>query len=116
MREFCVLKLKGIDNLDQAEKFAGQDIWVREEDLEPLDRDKYYLFQLDGCSVITEAGNLIGVVRDILFIEGNDLLVVEKGSRKILIPFTEAICTKVDLGKMEVVVDPPDGLLDLNDI
>jgi len=56
------------------------------------------------------------VVKDILFIRENDLLVVEKGDRKMLIPFTQSICTRVDLAKKIIVIDPPDGLLNLNDI
>ena len=99
-----------------AQDFAGQDIWIPEEDLLPLDGGKYYLFQLNGCSVITENGDSIGWVRDILFINENDLLVVEKGERKMFIPFTKTICIEVNLEKREIVIDPPDGLLDLNEI
>jgi len=66
--------------------------------------------------VVTEEGNLIGLVKDILFIKENDLLVVEKGEQEMLIPFTESVCIGVDLGKKEIVIDPPDGLLDLNEI
>lgn len=66
--------------------------------------------------MITENGDSIGWVRDILFIKENDLLVVEKGERKMFIPFTETICIEVNLEKREIVIDPPDGLLDLNEI
>ncbi len=116
MREYCIVKLKGIDTLDKAENIAGQEIWIPEEDLHPLDRGRYYLFQLSGCSVVTKGGDRIGSVKDVLFIKENDLLVIEKEGRNILIPFTEAICIGVDLGKREIIIDPPDGLLDLNEI
>ena len=66
--------------------------------------------------MITKGGDLIGRIKEILFIKENDLLVVEKGKRKMLIPFTESICIGVDLEKKEIVIDPPDGLLDLNEI
>ena len=66
--------------------------------------------------MVTKGGDLIGLVKDILFIKKNDLLVVEKEKRKILIPFTESICIGVNLGKKEIVIDPPDGLLELNEI
>lgn len=66
--------------------------------------------------MVTEGGDLVGSVKDILFIKENDLLVVEKGEKKMLIPFTESVCIGVDLGKKEIVIDPPDGLLDLNEI
>jgi 16S rRNA processing protein RimM len=108
--------LRGIDTLDSAQDFAGQEILIPEEDLLPLDRGKYYLFQLNGCFVVTKDGESIGRVSDILFIEENDLLIVEKGKRKILVPFSESICIEVNLEKREIVIDPPDGLLDLNEI
>jgi 16S rRNA processing protein RimM len=87
-----------------------------EESLQPLEAGKYYLFQLIDCSVATVNRNLVGKVKDILFIKDNDLLVVEKGERRMLIPFTESICIGVDLGKKEILIDPPPGLLDLNEI
>ena len=108
--------MKGIDTLDLAENLKGQEILVHEEDLHPLDQGKYYLFQLSGCSVVTKGGVAIGSVMDILFIKGNDLLVVEKEEGRMLIPFTESICIEVDLAKKKIIIDPPDGLLDLNEI
>jgi 16S rRNA processing protein RimM len=116
LREFCIVSLKGIDTLDKAESITGQEIWIPEEDLQPLVRGKYYLFQLSGCSVVTKGGESIGSVKDILFIKENDLLVVEKGKRNVFIPFSESICIGVDLTKKEIVIDPPEGLLDLNEI
>ena len=108
--------MKGIDTLDLAENLKGEEIWIPEEALKSLDKGKYYLFQLSGCSVVTRGGDAIGLVTDILFIKENDLLVVEKGERKMFIPFTESICIGVDLAKKKIVIDPPEGLLDLNDI
>lgn len=46
----------------------------------------------------------------------NDLLVVEHEGREILIPFTSEICVHVDLDKREIVIDPPEGLLELDEI
>jgi 16S rRNA processing protein RimM len=89
---------------------------LAEEDLHPLEGGRYYLFQLKGCSVTTKDGAAVGSVEDIFFVEGNDLLVVEKDGRKILIPFSESICVKVNLEERKITIDPPGGLLDLDDI
>jgi len=89
---------------------------IPEEDLQPAGKGRYYLFQLHGCSVVTVSGDVLGSVEDILFIAENDLLIVGKEKRKIYIPFTESICISVDLEKREIVIDPPEGLLDLNEI
>ena len=66
--------------------------------------------------MVTKDGESIGLVKDILFVDENDLLVVEKGNRNMYIPFTESICIRVDLEQKEIVIDPPEGLLDLNEI
>jgi 16S rRNA processing protein RimM len=99
-----------------AADFKGQDILVPEFALQPLGKEHYYLFQLSGCAVVTKDGEEIGLVKDILFVNENDLIVVEKGEREIFIPFSESICIGVDLAKKEIVIDPPEGLLDLNEI
>ncbi len=66
--------------------------------------------------MVTENGDLIGSVKDILFIQENDLLVIERSGQEVFIPFSESICIAVNLEKKEIVIDPPDGLLDLNEI
>jgi 16S rRNA processing protein RimM len=87
-----------------------------EEELSQLEEDKYYLFEVVGNSVFTESRQKVGVVSDVLFIKDNDLLVIERGTEEILIPFTISICSSVNLEKREIVIKPPKGLLDLNEI
>ena len=111
-----LIKLKEIDTLDQAWELVGQDILVPEEFLRPLEEDNYYLFQLIGSSVISIKKKKVGTVKDILFVENNELLVVGKGKTEILIPFTKSICIKIDLANKEILINPPDGLLELNEI
>ena len=94
----------------------GQECMLPEEDLSHLEEDKYYLFQLVGSSVFTESSEKVGIVRDVLFIKDNDLLVIEREGKEILIPFTVAICTLINLEKKKIVLKPPEGLLDLNEI
>ena len=115
-KDGCLIKLKEVDTLDQAWELMGQEILVPEEFLSPLEKDNYYLFQLIGSSVITIKKEKVGTVKDILFVENNELLVVEKGNKEILIPFTKSICLEIDLTNKEILVNPPDGLLELNEI
>jgi len=115
-KDGSLLKLKEVDSLDEAYEFVGQEILVPEESLHPLEEDNYYLFQLIGSSVITTKKEKIGTIKDILYIENNELLVVEKGKKEFLIPFTKSICLKINLTKKEILINPPDGLLELNEI
>lgn len=66
--------------------------------------------------VLTQDGEEIGTVKDLISVPGNDLLVVASGDREILIPLVESICLEIDLPQKRLVINPPGGLLDLNDI
>ena len=110
------LKLEGVDSLSQADRQAGLDVLVPEEALKERAKDEFFLFQLIGCSVIDGHGKIAGRVKDVLSAGWGELLVVEREGREILIPFHESICTEVDVPGKRIRIDPPDGLLDLNEI
>lgn len=111
-----ILKLEGVNSLSQADGLAGYEVFVPEEFLEPLEEDQYYSFHLQGCTVLDKDRKRVGMVVDILAISQNNLLVVEEEGREILIPFNKSICLEVDLKKKEIIVDIPEGLLELNEI
>ena len=87
-----------------------------EGDLRTLEKGKYYFFQIIGCSVVTKKGEKVGSVKDLWCIKENDLLVVEKGKREILVPFAKPICLKVNLKRKEILVELPEGLSELDEI
>jgi 16S rRNA processing protein RimM len=97
---------------------SGADILVSEENLKPLEEGRYYSSELVGCSVFTKTHETVGIVKDVWTIGESVLLVVERdrNGKEILIPFSEAICPEVDRARKTIVIDPPDGLLDLNEI
>ena len=79
---------------------------------------RLYDFALIGCSVMTTAGLPVGVVRDVVAIGESTLLVIEgdPGPKEVMVPFVRDICVEVDPDGKRIVIDPPDGLLDLNEI
>lgn len=115
-RNAYILKLRGVDSLAAAEALAGREIYAAGSDFRRLGEDRFYDFQVIGCRVLTRDGTEIGTVEAILEAGGPVLLVVRRGDREVYVPFTEPICVKVDAKAGEVVIDPPDGLLDLNEI
>lgn len=115
-KDYYIIKLKEVDTLSQSYELAGQEVLIPEEFLRPLEKDDYYLYQIIGCSVVTRSKETVGTVADVLFVENNNLLVVKKGKREILIPFTEEICLKIKLADKEILIDPPKGLLELDEI
>ncbi|HMT08099.1 MAG TPA: ribosome maturation factor RimM [Pyrinomonadaceae bacterium] len=106
-----VLKFDGIDRVEDAEKFRNADICVNESEAVELESDEYFDWQLEGCSVETVEGETIGVVTSLMRTGATEILVV-KGEKEYLIPFAEAICTRVDIENTQIVIDPPEGLLE----
>ncbi len=111
------MKLKGIDSILQAQEFQGEDIFYPVEGFSQLRDDEFYFHQIEGCAVYTKEGEKIGSVQDVLTVSENDLLVVHGGEgREFLIPLAQSICLKIDLDKRVIIIDPPEGLLDLDEI
>jgi len=110
------LKLEGVDSLAQADRLAGLDIRLPEESLKERGQGEFFLFELVGCAVSDSQGRAVGRVRDVLSAGSGNLLVVDRGGKEVLIPFHESICVVVDAPGKQITVDPPDGLLDVDEI
>lgn len=76
--------------------------------------DEYWDHDLIGLSAVTTAGAPIGTVSDVLHPPGPSVLVIARESEdEALIPFVAEIVPTIDITGGRVVIDPPDGLLDL---
>jgi len=109
-----LLRLEGVDSREAAEAVRNTELLVDVADLPEIeDPDSFYDHQLVGLSARLPDGTVLGeivVVRH----EAQDLLVVRRGEgSEVLIPFVSAIVPTVDLAGGFVVVDPPEGLLEL---
>jgi 16S rRNA processing protein RimM len=71
------------------------------------DEDDYHVLQLIGCKANLEDGTLLGDVKDVLNLPGQDVLVIQAASGEVLIPFVRALVPEVDiLGKRLTVIPP----------
>ncbi len=112
-----ILKFQGIDTMTQAEPLAGADVCVPMAERAPLPPDEFYLGDLVDCAVIDHAsGATIGTVSGWQDSGGAPLLEVApaNGGEAILIPFARSICVEIDTAARRIVVNPPEGLLELN--
>ncbi len=99
-----------LKDLEQAREMAGKELFVPEDRLLALPEGEYYHFQLIGLRVETRDGEELGSIRSILETGSNDVYVVEKGGKEILIPAIEDVIVEVDLEAKKVIVDLPEGL------
>jgi len=82
-----VAKLVGLDDRNDAMLYSGNEIAIFRDQLEPTGEDEYYWYQLEGLNVLTTEGVSLGVVDHLIETGANDVLVV-KGDRERLVPFT----------------------------
>ncbi len=109
-----ILKFAGVDSISAAEVFAGCWVVIPADQAVQLPEGTYYDHDLIGCSVQDTHGNQLGVVSDILRIAGNSQLVVKSSAREYLIPAVEGICIRISVADKQILVDPPEGLMDLS--
>lgn len=103
--KMIIVKLAGVDDRDQAQLLMGARIAIEPQQLEALDDGQYYWRQLEGLKVVTTAGVELGRVDHLMETGANDVMVV-KGDRERLIPFTQGHAVqKVDLAAGVVTVD-----------
>jgi 16S rRNA processing protein RimM len=109
-----VLTLDGVESMTDAERLRGTELRVPEGTLHPLPDGSVYQFRLVGCAVVTVGGDHVGEVRAVEGEAGRQRLVVESPGGDVLVPFAAPICTSVDVDGRRIVIDPPDGLLEVN--
>jgi 16S rRNA processing protein RimM len=107
------LKFAGCDTIPGAEELRDARVLVKRDQLVELPEDTYYDFDLIGCDVVATEGQRLGRVEEVQNYGAAPLLVVRDGARELLIPFVLSICVEIDTGRKRIVVNPPEGLLDL---
>lgn len=110
-----IIALDGIDTMNAAEALAGAALSVDETDLAPLASDTFYRHDLVGCEVKDAIGSAIGCVARVEGPIERSLLVVATRRGEVMIPMVEGIITKLDVAAKEILVDLPEGLVDLNE-
>lgn len=111
-----VVKLKGFDNINDIEKYKGWTLKVSEDDLVDLPEDEYYYHQIIGCTVVTDEGEELGEVTEILSPGANDVWVV-KGkdsggrAREVLLPVIDEVLLNVDVAAKVIKVKLLEGLI-----
>ena len=116
-KENFIVKLQGINTRNHAEKLKNCKILVKTNKLPKLNKEEYHLLELINLQVKileNEELKIIGKVID-LENEKNNLLVIEllKDQKKVLVPFVKEIVPLVDLKNNFLIINPPNGLLEL---
>ncbi|HMO59243.1 MAG TPA: ribosome maturation factor RimM [Roseiflexaceae bacterium] len=109
---YAVLILDTITSREAADALRGSDVFIHERDTAPLDNDEYFIHELYGLRVVTEQGEEIGQVREVIETGANDVLVVtRRGAAEALIPMIRDVVAELDVPNQRIVIRLIDGLL-----
>ncbi len=111
-----LVRLRGVSDRNAADALRGHLFVVDSAELPPIeDPDEFYDHQLEGLTVRTVDGRVVGSITEVLHTAGAELLAVRGADdTEVLVPFVGAIVVSVSLDDGIVEIDPPDGLLDLD--
>ncbi len=108
-----VLKLADYDDVEAAKELVGFEFAVPESERVPLPSDHYYDWELEGCTVKVGSES-IGKVQSVIRTGGTEILAIaDEHGKESLIPLVDSIVVEIDAAAKTIVVDPPEGLLDL---
>ena len=107
-----LMHFRSVDDRQSAEQLRGTQLDIARSDLPPLGKDEYYLGDLVGYQVVTEAGEEIGKITQALDLPANDVIEVSCDDRPVLVPLVDEIIRKIDPATRQVTVRLIEGLLE----
>lgn len=110
-----ILRLKGIERIEETVALVGKEIFVRREDLPPLEEGEYYWFEILGMTVETETGKRIGVVKEIFPTGANDVYIVAGRRGEIFLPAIASVIQNIDRHRKVIQVIRMEGLWEEED-
>lgn len=111
-KQFVILKFKGIDNINDIEKYKRCSLYVTREHAVPLEEDEYFIADMIGMEVCTEDGNILGTLKDVIETGANDVYVIESAEHgEVLVPAIKECIRSVDIEKGQMMIHLMDGLI-----
>ena len=112
-KNMVILKLKGIETVEEAEKLRNCYLKIDRKDAKKLPKDTYFIVDLLGLDVYTDEGKLLGKVDDIYNAGSSDIYVVkDELGKQILLPAIKDVLKEVDLENKKIIVHIIKGLVD----
>lgn len=112
-KQFVILKFKGIDNINDIERYKTKSLYVTRANAVRLKKNEYFIADLIDIEVYTEDDNKLGILKDVIETGANDVyeITMEDG-KDVLIPAIKECILSVDIENRKMIVHLLDGLLD----
>lgn len=110
-KQFVLINLEGITDMTSAERLKGAEIKITEDMVLPLDENEYYIRDIYDMEVVTEEGEFLGSIKDIIYTGANDVYCVKDNEgNEILIPAIKQCILNVDVVNKKMTVKLLEGL------
>lgn len=111
-KQFAILKFKGIDNINDIEKYKGKSLLVDRQNAVKLRKDEYFIADMIGMEVFTEDGELFGKLKDVLETGANDVYIIDSPKHgEVLVPAIKHCILDVDIEGRKMVIHLMEGLV-----
>lgn len=111
-KNMVIVKFQGVESPEDAQKYRGATLWIAREQAVPLRENEYYRADLIGLTVVTEDGEELGILTDVLETGANDVYEVTLSDKKTaLFPAIRECIKEVDVEKGYIKVHVMEGLL-----
>ena len=108
-----LLKLRGIERIEEAEPLRGAKLWLPLSELPALDENQFYFHDVIGFQVIDETEGALGVVENFYELPQQDVLAMRYQDQEVLIPVVDELVSHADMAARQLFVNLPEGLLDI---
>ncbi|MBR3636125.1 MAG: 16S rRNA processing protein RimM [Lachnospiraceae bacterium] len=111
-KNMVIVKFKEYNSLNEVENLRGKNLYVTRENAVKLNKNEYFVADLIGLSVIDEAKNIKGILKDVMPTGANDVYIIElEDGRELLLPAIKDCIKEVDISNGIMKVNVLDGLL-----
>lgn len=111
-KQFAILKFKGIDNINDIEKYRGKSLMIDREDAVDLNEDEYFIADMIGMKVCTEDGSEFGTLKDVMETGANDVYIIDSPEHgEVLIPAIKECILDVDMEEGRMTIHLMEGLV-----
>lgn len=111
-KQFAIVKFKGIDNINDIEKYKGKSLLVDRENAVKLRKDEYFIADMIGLQVYTEDGEAFGVLKDVLETGANDVYIIDSPKHgEVLVPAIKQCILDVNIEGQKMTIHLMEGLV-----
>lgn len=111
-KQFVILKFKGIDNINEVERYKRCPLLVTRDHAVPLQEDEYFIADMIGMQVVTEDGALFGTLKDVIETDANDVYIIESSEHgEVLVPAIKECILDINIEEQKMQIHLMDGLV-----